>query len=165
MRPVRLKGATLSRIFATSLLAFALAVSLAVPAAAELTPWDQAKVAALGKQLNEAANNLYTTFYKQPPPQLGAGQGNDYRKLKQTMRRIQMEARELDSELAKGKGRDDTLDIYENLMELVRDAREDIRRVFTTKDVQDAAGKARGLLNQIAPYYDPDAVPLQPVTR
>jgi len=155
----------LSRISATSLLAIALAVSLAAPAAAELTPWDQAKVAALGKQLNEAANNLYTTFYKQPVPQFGAGQSNDYRKLKQTMRRIQSEARELDSDLAKGKGRDDTLDIYENLMELVRDARQDVQRVFTTKDVQDAASAMRQLLNQISPYYDPDAQPLKPVIR
>ncbi len=155
----------MSRIVATSVLALALAFCLAAPAGAELTAWDQAKVAALGKQLNEAANNLYTTFYNQPTPGMASGQGNDYRKLKQTMRRIQMEARELDSDLAKGKGREDTVDIYENLMELVRDAREDVQHVFTTKDVQDKATVMRQLLNQIAPYYDPDAQPLQPVTR
>ena len=153
------------RIIATSALSLALAFSLAAPAAAELTAWDQAKVAALAKQLNQAADDLYSTFYKQPPPTGASGQANDYRKLKQTMRRIQSEARELDSELAKGKGHEDTVDIYENLMGLVRDARVSSQRVFTTKDVQDKTSVMRQLLNQIAPYYDPDAEPLQPVTR
>ena len=151
----------MSRIFATSLLA----ITIAAPAFAELAAWDQAKVSALAEQLNQAANDLYTTFYKQPPPQAGGGQSNDYRRLKQTMRRIQAEARELDRALAKGEGREDTVDIYDNLMQLVRDAREDARRVFTTKDVQDRASATRQLLNQISPYYDPDAQPLQPVTR
>lgn len=155
----------MSRLFASSVLAIALAVSLAAPAYAELTPWDQAKVAAIGKQLNQAANDLYSTFYKQPPPGAVSGQANDYRKLKQTMRRIQSEARELDGALAKGQGREDTVDIYESLMEFVRSARDDVRRIFTTKDLQDRATAMRQLLNQIAPYYDPDAQPLQPVMR
>jgi len=153
------------RILSTAVVAIALNLSLAVAAGAEPAPWDQAKVAALGKQLNQAAKDLYDTFYKQGPPQLASGQGNDYRRLKQTMRRIQSEARELDSSLAKGDGREDTKDIYENLMSLVRDAREDVQGVFTTKDVQDRATAMRQLLNQITPYYDPDAQPLQPVTR
>jgi len=154
----------LSRIRSTVGLAIALSV-LATAAGAELAPWDQAKVAALGKQLNQAANDLYSTFYKQNPPQVGSAQGDDYRRLKQTMRRIQSEAREFDAALAKGDGRDDTKDIYDDMMQLVRDAREDARRVFTTKDVQDRASVMRQLLNQVSPYYDPDAQPLKPVTR
>jgi hypothetical protein len=147
------------------LLAITLAVFQAAPGFAELAAWDQTKVSALAKQLNQAADDLYTTFYKQPPPQAGGGQGNDYRRLKQTMRRIKAEARELDQALAKGEGREDTVDIYENLMQLVRDAREDVQRVFTTKDVQARATAMRQLLNQVSPYYDPDAQPLQPVMR
>jgi hypothetical protein len=50
-------------------------------------------------------------------------------------------------------------------MEIVRDARENSRRVFNTKDVQDQASKVRVILNQLSPYYDPDAVPLQPAMR
>jgi hypothetical protein len=145
--------------------ALALTLGLARAGHAELTPWDQAKVTALGKQLSEAANNLYSTFYKAPVPQAGSGQGGDYRRLKQTVRRIQMEARELDGDLAKGKGREDTLDIYENLMMLVRQARDDARNVFTTQDVQNAASATRQILNQISPYYDPDAQALQPIQR
>jgi hypothetical protein len=37
--------------------------------------------------------------------------------------------------------------------------------MFNGKDVQDQAGKVRQLLNQISPYYDPDATPLQPAMR
>ena len=155
----------MARILATSCLALALAASLASPASAELAAWDQAKVTAIASQLSDASSSLYSTFYKQGPPRLASGQGTDYRALKQKVRRIQSESKELASALAKGDGRDDTLDIYDNLMTLVRDAREDARRVFSTKDVQDAAGKVRQLLNQIAPYYDPDAVPLQPALR
>jgi hypothetical protein len=136
----------LSRIVATAAFAIALAVSGVAPARAELAPWDQAKVAALGKQLNQAANDLYTTFYKQGPPQVGSGQADDYRSLKQTMRRIQAEARELDGALAKGEGRDDTKDIYENLMMLVRDARED-----EPLHDEDAGSRARAPLNQSHP--------------
>ena len=155
----------MSRIFATSCLAFALAASFAAPARAELAAWDQAKVTALAGQLAEASSSLYSTFYKQGPPQLGSGQASDYRELKQQVRRIQSEAKELAGALGKGDGREDTLDIYENLMEIVRDARENARRVFSTKDVQDQASKVRQLLNQISPYYDPDAAPLQPAIR
>jgi len=165
MRPDRLKGASVPRILAPAVLAFALAAGLSLPARGELAKWDQEKVAALAKQLNDAANNLYSTFYKQPPPQAGSGQSTAYRKLKQKMRRIQMEARELDRELAKGDSREDSQDVYDNLMQLVRDASIDARSVFTTADVQNAASTARQILNQISPYYDPDAQPLQSQQR
>ena len=155
----------MSRIFATSFLAFSLTATFASPARAELTAWDQAKVTAIANQLSEAAISLYSTFYKQGPPQLGSGQADDYRQLKQEVRRIQSEAKELAGALGKGDGREDTVHIYENLMEIVRDARDHARRVFSTKDVQDQATRVRQLLNQIAPYYDPDAVPLQPAIR
>ncbi len=153
------------RVFATSVLALALVASLAAPARAELAPWDQAKVTGLAGQLSEASIALYSTFYKQGPPQAGSGQANDYRELKQEVRRIQSEAKELSGALGKGEGREDTLDIYKNLMETVRDAREHARSVFSTQDVQDKASAVRQILNQISPYYDPDATPLQPATR
>ena len=155
----------MSRIFATCFLAFALASSLASPARAELAAWDQAKVTALANQLSEAAGALYSSFYKQGPPQLASGQSDDYRQLKQEVRRIQSEAKELAGALGKGDGREDTLDIYDNLMDIVRDARDNARRMFNGKDVQDKATAVRQILNQITPYYDPDAAPLQPAMR
>jgi hypothetical protein len=152
------------RLLAT-LFGCALLVGLSAPARAELAAWDQAKVTALAKQLEEKSRVLYDTFYKQPPPNIGSGQSQDYRRLKQEVRRIRSEARELAAALENGEGREDTLPIYESLMEIVRSARDNVRRIFTTQDVQSRAGEVRQLLNQLSPYYDPDAIPLQPITR
>ena len=41
----------------------------------------------------------------------------------------------------------------------------DAHHVFSTTDVQQKATAVRGVLNELSPYYDPDAVPLQPVMR
>jgi hypothetical protein len=149
----------------SALLVLALGVGLAGPTRAELAAWDQSQVTALAKELEQASKTLYDTFYKQPTPNLGSGQGQDYRQLKQDVRRLRSEANELSLALAKGEGREDTLPIYKSLMQQVRDARELAGRVFTTQDVQQRASAVRQLLNQISPYYDADAVPLQPVTR
>ena len=155
----------MKRSFLVPLVTCGLSLALAAPARAELAPWDQAKVRGLAEQLEDAAKSLYDTFYKQPTPGVASGQAQDYRRLKQEVRRVRLEASELANALGKGEGREDTLPIYETLMMKVRDARELASRVFTTQDVQQRAAEARELLNQIAPYYDPDAKPLQPATR
>jgi len=81
------------------------------------------------------------------------------------VRRLQIEARELSGAIEKGEGQEQTLPIYEDLMQLVRDAREDARQVFTTAPVGEKAAAARSLLNQLGPYYDPDFEALEPATR
>ena len=141
---------------------------LALPfsaARAELAPWDAAQVGAIAKQLATASEALYDAVYKQPPPMTGSGQRNDYYRLKQRVRHLQAEARELAGAVGKGATQEETLPIYEDMMEVVRDARDDARRVFTTSDVSDKATVVRGLLNQLGPYYDPEFHALQPVTR
>ena len=159
------------RILTTSIFALALACSTtssspaSSPAGAQLAPWDQAKVTELANQLAEAANELYGTFYKQGAPQVGSGQGEDYRQLKQEVQDIQDESKQLAGALSKGQGREDTRNDYRDLMENVRDAREHARRVFSTEDVQNQATKVRDLLNQISPYYDANAAPLGPTKR
>lgn len=147
------------------LLVLGVALTLAAfspPAHAELAAWDTEKVGALTKQLEGASKALYDTFYKQP--QVG-GQKRDYHRLKQDVRRVRNEARHLADALTKGDGREETLPVYEDLMQYVRRARTNAGHVFTTTDVQARASEVRGLLNQLAPYYDPDAAPLQPATR
>jgi hypothetical protein len=159
------EGVHVKRRYLTLAIALAVLTGWAGATHAELAAWDQARVTALAKELQANAKALYDTFYKQPVPQAGSGQGQDYRRLKQEVRRVQSEARELADALGKGEGREDTLPIYENLMEVVRSARESARRVFTTEDVQNRASAVRQALNQLSPYYDPDAQPLQPATR
>ena len=159
------------RILTASIFVLALACSTtssspaSSPDEAQLAPWDQAKVTALASQLADAANELYSTFYKQGPPPVGSGQGESYRKLKQEVQDIQDESKQLAGALAKGRGREETRNDYRDLMENVRDAREQARRVFSTEDVGNAATKVRDLLNQISPYYDPNAKPLEPLRR
>jgi len=150
------------------LLSLALGLGLAAGAGsahAELSKWDQAKVTTLANQLVEAAKALEDTFKKQPPPTVGSGQSRDYYRLKQVTRHLRQEATQLAGDLGKGAGMDETLPGYEDLMSSVRDAREIGARIFATQDIKDKASAARTILNELSPYYDPDAVPLQPVQR
>ena len=140
-----------------------LLAGVAVSAHAELQTWDAAKVGALAAQLQTATRDLYDTFYKQP--KVGAGQARAYYRLKQDVRHLRSEAKALAGALEKSASQAETLPMYEDLMQVVRRAREDAQHVFTTRDVQEKASAVRVLLNQLSPYYDPDAAPLQPATR
>jgi hypothetical protein len=140
-----------------------IAAFLFAPAArAELAAWDQAQVTGLAKELTTATDALYDTFIKQPSPNLGSMQMHAYYRLKQMVRLLRIEARELAQSLAKDEGREQTLPIYENLMQLARSARDDARRVFVSHDVGERAAAVRGVLNQLGPYYDPDFPTLAP---
>jgi len=137
-----------------------LAVTLWLPSAsfAELAKWDQERVTALGAELKEACDALYETFLKEPEKTVGSGQARDYYRLRQIVRRLKGEARQLSSALEKGEGYDQTLPIYESLMVMVRDAREIAKRTFTSNYVLDKAAAAGDVLRRIAPYYDPEAL-------
>ena len=138
---------------------------LASGAGAELAAWDAAKVGKIAKQLVPATQALYDTFYKQVPPTGGSGQTRDFSRLKLVIRHLKNESRELSGALERGEGHDETFPIYESLMQDVRDAQEIGARIFATEDLKQKAAAARGLLNQLGPYYDPDFQTLQPVTR
>ena len=152
----------MSRIFLAPLLALALA-ALAAPARAELTAWDQAKVTKLGKQLDDAAKALYDTFYKQPKPT--PAQQVPWYRLKEDVRLIKNDSGSFARALGKGAGRDETQPAYEDLMQNVRRAQDNAGKVFATKDLQDKAAAALAVLNQITPYYDAEAKPLEPVAH
>jgi hypothetical protein len=144
------------------------AVSLSLVAGragAELAAWDQTKVTGIAKQLEAAAKDLYDTFYKQPVPTVGSGQARAYQRLKQKIRGIRTKTSQLARDLEKGKGREATQPAYADLMELVRSARDDARKAFTTQDVEQKAAVARDQLNELGPYYDPNYEALKPVTR
>ena len=95
---------------------------------------------------------------KEPQQTLGSGQQKDYYRLRQLVRVIKLESRQLSSALAKGEGYDPTLPIYEDLMTMVRDAREVSKRTFTSSFVLDKASAAGDVLRRMAPYYDPTAL-------
>ena len=128
----------------------------------ELAAWDQARVTALGKELVQASNALYETFRKQPPASVGSMQSASYHRLKQFVRMLHVVSQEFAGSLEKGEGREQTLTIYDNLMQLARSARDEAARVFVAHDVGDRAGAVRRVLNQLGPYYDPDFPTLAP---
>jgi hypothetical protein len=144
------------------LLAMTLLLLSAPNARAELAAWDQAQVTALGKELVQATNALYETFQEQPPPSIGSMQSQAYYRLKQLVRRLRVESRELAGSLEKGEGQEQTLAIYDNLMQLTRSARDEAGRVFVAHDVGERAAAVRRVLNQLGPYYDPDFPTLAP---
>lgn len=138
-------------------LAAALAALGTAHAGAELAAWDQARATALARELVAATNALYDAFYKQPQPAGTPRSARDYHRLKQDLRRIQNEARGLAADLERGEGPEETLPAFEDLMVTVRWARERAQSLFTTRDVQERASAVRAILNQLAPFYDPDA--------
>ncbi|HVP29295.1 MAG TPA: hypothetical protein VMW35_09055 [Myxococcota bacterium] len=141
----------------------ALAGLLFAPSArGELAAWDQAQVTALARELATSSDSLYDAFFKQPPPSLGSMQARAYYQLKQFVRLLRSEARHFASSLENGEGREETLPIYENLMQLARSARDDAAKVFVAHDVGDRAAVVRGVLNRLGPYYDPDFPMLAP---
>jgi len=137
-----------------------LALAAWVPSAsfAELAKWDQQRVTSVAGELSEACDALYETFRKEPESRIGVGRARDYQRLRQVARRVKNEARHLSSSLARGEGYDQTLPIYESLMEMVRTARDLSRRTFTSNFVLEKAAAAGDALRRIAPYYDPRAL-------
>jgi hypothetical protein len=138
------------------------ALLCAPPARGELAAWDQAQVTRLAQELRTATDSLYDTFVKQPTPGLGSMQSQAYYRLKQMVRLLRIEARELANSLEKGEGHEQTLPTYENLMQLTRSARDDAAKVFVAQDVGERAAAVRGILNRLGPYYDPDFPILAP---
>jgi hypothetical protein len=144
------------------LLATTLLLVFAPHARAELVAWDQARVREISTELVTATDALYETFRKQAPPDIASMHANAHHELKQFVRLLRIEARELARSLEDGEGREPTLPLYRNLMQLARSARDHAARVFVTRDVGDRAAAVRRVLNELGPYYDPDFPPLVP---
>ena len=135
------------------------------PAAPAPQAWDQAKVTDLGKQLEAATSDLWTTFRRQPRPTIGQGQANSFFRLQQQIRQLRSEARSLSRSLQGGAGHDETLPSFESMMQTIRIAQANARRVFTGVDVREKADAARAVLNQMIPFYQADPTLLEPVGR
>jgi hypothetical protein len=126
---------------------------VAAPSPAGATEWNQEEVTAVAAKLEQATRELYDSFYKQPTQGIGSGQARAYQELKQQLRRVRQESRHLAASLTNGEGHDETLPIYRNLMEEVRDAQENARRVFSTGPVIEKANVAREALVKLSSYY------------
>ncbi len=134
-------------------LSLAFVIGLVAPGPAGAAEWNQEEVTAVAQQLEEATRELYDSFYRQPTQTIGSGQARAYLELKQQLRRVRQESRHLAASLTKDEGHDETLPIYRNLMEEVRDAQETARRVFSTGPVIEKANLVREALEKLSTYY------------
>jgi len=141
------------------------ALVLAAGASAELAPWDQAKVTELAKQLAATAADLSDSFRKMPAPTKGSSQQQSHFLLTRQLRDIRRSADALSSALQQGGDRKATLARYQSLMQRVRTARDHARRITAGTEVTQKADAARDILNQMAPFYDANAAPMEPVRR
>ena len=155
----------MERAIRSTAVAVCVGLALASVARAELAPWDQTKVTELAKQLASAASALSQTFRQQPPPQLGSPQRLVFYRLDQEIRQLRRESSTLARSLARGADREQAQPSYESLMETVRRARDHARRLFAVADVQQRADAALEILNQLRPFFEADAAPLEPVRR
>jgi hypothetical protein len=125
---------------------------------AELAKWDQERVAALAEQFADAVGGVYQSISrKRTGAQVGSGQASAFMRLRDTLRLARSESRHLSKSLADGKSLEETQPVYRRLMTLIRDAREDGRKMFLEEPTLDQIAKAGDLLRQLSPYYDPDA--------
>lgn len=142
-----------------SLARFAVAAGLALalaaprPAPAEPAPWDGARAAALAKQLVDAVDDLYDVVFVQPQLVETPNAVRDYERLKRELRRMRNQARGLAADLERGETREQTQQAYESILVSVSYARERVRSLFTTQDVEQRAAQVRDLLDRLAPYY------------
>jgi hypothetical protein len=141
------------------------ALVLAVGASADLAPWDQAKVTDLAKQLAAVTAELSDSFRKQPVPAKGSPQRQSHFLLTRQLRDIRRGAQALSTALQNGGDRKATLARYQSLMQRVRTARDHARRITAGTEVEQKADAARDILNQLAPFYDAKATPMEPVRR
>lgn len=145
-----------------------LTVALATPAALasaqpaeplEPTPghtlaWDQAKVGALTQQLADSMRDLRREFRQQPTPNIGSMQSRAHLSLDDNLRLIESESRELAGRVARGASQEESFPVYRRMWMLIRDARQDARRLMIQQGMQDRIARAREILVELDAYYD-----------
>ena len=126
------------------MLALALALGPALPAAGAPAAWDQAKVTSLAAQLGDAARAFQAAVLREPVagPRL---QGN--------ARTISEQSQMLGTHLAKGDGKDKTRDYFRGLKEAADDTVELQSQAAFGELTASTWSKVADLVSQLAAYY------------
>jgi hypothetical protein len=131
-------------------LAFAFA---APPARAQATPWDQERVTALAVELADVIAELQVEFRREARPHIASGQARARHRFRDSLRVLRTESRALASELEDGAGLEETQPIVRRAGVVIRDLREEGRRMSWMDPVARLAQRAEELIGQIAPFY------------
>src|SRR5574338_448074 len=133
---------------------FACLVSLS--AAADLAPWDQARVTGIAKQLANACDAFDQAVRQQPGMgDLGAGQAEMGLSLGGRAQALREQSQALADHLEKGKGHDPTRNEWRSLREIADDVEERAQRHELDDPTLAAWARVADLMRQLAPYYAP----------
>ena len=124
---------------------------------AKLAKWDQARVTAITGELAPAISDIYVSVNTlKTGASVGSGQATAYLRLKDRVRVARNESRHLARQLTDGRGRLETVHSYSRLMTVIRDAREEARRMLIEKPTLDKIAVAGDLVRRLTPYYNPN---------
>ncbi len=140
--------------FSLPLVAVALALALpAAPCRAQGAEWSQDRVTELAVELADVVAELQSAFRREPPVTLASGQARARHRFRDSLRVLRTETRALASELESGAGKEETLPIARRLRMLIRELREEGRRMSWNEPVVGHARRAGELIAQLAPFY------------
>jgi len=134
-----------------------LGMLVALPAAAEPKEWDQAAVTELAKQLAEAAGDLRQSVRRTPPPPAGSQRRVRFQAL-DDLRVAENAINSLARRLESGDGREETYPTFKRIRTLRNDIAEQARRADVREPTLSKLETARGLLEQLAPYYEAEEI-------
>lgn len=158
--PAGLRRFPIAPVALVAVLASGVALAQGQPAqdrAVEPAKWDQDRTTAAAKDFAANAGKVYDELYRsQLSYTIGTGKSKDYQRLKDTVRLIRSESRRLARQLEGGKGRDETLPIYERMMVEVRNAQEIARRLDMSETLLNKIAAAGDALRRLTPYYAPN---------
>jgi len=150
IRPLRIAVAVLA---AAGLLGTPL---VAEAAAAEAKEWNQAAVTELARQLAAAAGDLRSSVRRAPQMSPTARNRRTRYRALDDLRVMQNSVNSLVRQLEAGEGREATYPTYRRIGSLRRDIAQSARRAFITEPTLGKLEAARGLLDELAPYYAPE---------
>ena len=118
------------------------------------TAWNQERASSQAADLETALSGLRQALRNEPSASIVPGGGSRQRhRIRDRLRLMENESRYLASQLKEGRGRDETLPVFERIDEIRRDVVQDARRIFLQKPVLDKIDAARGPLEELAKLY------------
>ncbi len=116
--------------------------------------WNQQKAAAAAASLASSLDGLRDALRRQPDSTMVPGGGSRSRhRLRDRLRLMESESKQLTQQLGDGRSRDETFPIFERINLIRRDAVEQAQRMFLQQPVIEKIDAARGPLEELAGYY------------
>ncbi len=125
----------------------------ALPATAQRAAWDQDKVTELAVELSDVVRDLQREFRRQPGVDIFSGQARSRHRFADHLRVMRTETRALAAQLEDGAGFEETEPIAQRLATVIRDLRQEGRRMSWKEPVLGLAQRAEELIDQLRPFY------------